>query len=76
MKNMIKQNLEPCPSCGGKVKIVNFDKTTFYKTKHFCIECCDCKKNYAYDTTGYGGIYKTKKECIENWNKLVKYYQK
>ena len=53
-----KEDLKPCPFCGGKANLHHFG------TKTFEIECGNCGVNFG---NSWGGI-KTKDECVILWN--------
>ena len=67
---MTEPKLKPCPWCGGKVKVTNLDGNIHYGRKNWCVVCWDCEMFFGYDLT-YGGIYKTKKGCAEDWTTRV-----
>lgn len=62
--------LRACPFCGGKATLSNLDGTVSHGRSHWCVVCWDCELFFGYDLT-YGGIYKTKKGCADDWNRRV-----
>ena len=63
------EKLLTCPFCGGEAEV-----TKGYQVLHrlgkngYCVECYSCDLQYGNDID-YGGIYFSKEDAIEAWNR-------
>ena len=61
----VKEELKPCPFCGGKIKL---DEDDFYM---FCCDKCGAGITFAKELEDGTATDCNKKESIEQWNRRV-----
>ena len=66
----MNEKLKPCPFCGGEVYIAQIVPRLYRPLRNhpFSVVCNSCDLYFGFDED-YGGVFETKADAIDAWNK-------